>query len=239
MHENGMTIDRQADTVAQHLSDSLRQIAGPDLCAVWLYGAAVFGDPFVDIDLHILLNRQLCDEAWKSVQAAHSQLGDTFNIPLADLDFWYIAVDDARRNRDPVHLAPWAAGLIDTHWALHRAHWLAGRLIVIYGPEPSKIVLPPDWHDREKALRRELADPQPSAYWVLQLCRVCASLLTRDVVRSKLDSGRWALERLPEEYQAPVRAAMRFYEHTSFPEDEKVIRDGFIGFLSTIRRLIE
>jgi hypothetical protein len=238
MHEDDKVIDSRADLIAQSLSDSLRQIAGSDLCAVWLYGASVFGHPFVDIDLHILLQRQLSDIAWESVRAAHTRLGESAGLPPEDLDFWYITVDDARSHRNPVHLSPWAAGLTDTHWALHRAHWLAGRLNVIYGPGPSNIVLPPEWHDIEIALRKELTNPQPSAYWVLQLCRVWASLLTRDVVRSKLDSGRWALERLPKDYQALVRAAMRYYEHLSFPEDQSMIRDGFFGFLRKIRELV-
>lgn len=239
MHEDDMVIDCRADLVAQSLSDSLRLIAGSDLCAVWLYGASVFGHPFVDIDLHILLQRQLSANAWESVRAAHTRLRESAGLLSEDLDFWYITVDDARSHRNPVHLSPWAAGLTDTHWALHRAHWLAGRLKIIYGPEPSSIVLPPEWHDIEKELRKELANPQPSAYWVLQLCRVWASLLTRDVVRSKLDSGKWALERLPKDYQALVKAAIRYYKRISNPEDQALIRDAFPSFRRKIQELVE
>jgi hypothetical protein len=239
MHEDDMVIDRQADLVAKSLSDSLQLIAGSDLCAVWLYGASVFGHPYVYIDLHVILRRQLSAKAWESVRAAHARLGESAGLPPEDLDFWYITIDDARSHRNPVHMSPWAAGLTDKHWALHRAHWIAGRVNVIFGPKPSSIVSPPEWHDIERALRLELVNPQPSAYWVLQLCRVWASLLTRDVVRSKLDSGRWALEHLPKDYHALIQAAMRYYEHVRNPDDQGFILDGFHSFLRKIRELVE
>ena len=126
----------------------------------------------------------------------------------------------------------------DEHWALHRAHWLAGRCEVIHGLHPGAVVLPPSWLELEAALRRELAAPEPSAYWVLQLCRVSASLLTRDVVRSKIDSGEWALEHLPREHHETVLAAIRRYRREARPDDQSTIKAGWPAFLAEVKRQI-
>ena len=52
----------------------------------------------------------------------------------------------------------------------------------------------------------------------LQLCRVLASLETQDVVRSKLDSGAWALTRLPNEGHPAIQTAMRVYSGEASPD---------------------
>lgn len=66
--------------------------------------------------------------------------------------------------------------------------------------------------------------------------RVWASLETRDVVRSKMDSAAWALERLPREFQAIVEAAMRFYRRCPKPGDEQLTAGDFPMFIKEIRR---
>ncbi|GAH04040.1 unnamed protein product, partial [marine sediment metagenome] len=44
----------------------------------------------------------------------------------------------------------------DNSWALHREHILAGRHIILYGPEPKKIYPPATWPEIETALYGEL-----------------------------------------------------------------------------------
>src|SRR3990172_6751880 len=53
------TLDDVPESVrrsATRLRDGLVDLLGDDLTAVWLYGAPLFGPPFLDIDLHLLLN---------------------------------------------------------------------------------------------------------------------------------------------------------------------------------------
>ena len=226
----------RAEAVAGKVRDALREFLGPDLAAVWLYGASVFGHPFIDIDLHVLLRRKLTFEEWEAVRRLHEDLARETPFALEDLDFWYVSLDEARGAAKPVHLAPWASGLVDEHWALHRAHWLAGRCIVLHGPEPSAVVQAPSWEELEPPLRHELAAVEPSAYGTLQLCRVWASLATRDVVRSKLDSGRWALAHLPVEHHDLVQAAMRFYRQEAEPGDPSLLEARFPALWAEVRR---
>jgi len=227
-----------AEAIARGVRQVLLHLARPDLAAIWLYGASVFGHPVVDVDMHILLRRELKPEEWKAVHEAHVRLAREFGLRLEDLDLWYISLQDAYRAEDPTHLAPWAPNLRDRHWALHRAHWLAGKCEVVYGLEPHDVVLRPTWEELEAVLRRELDVAEPSAYWVLQLCRVWASLATRDVVRSKIDSGRWALERLAPEHHDVVLAAVRAYQKNSLPGDGRLIRARFPALLAEVRRQI-
>lgn len=230
------------EAVACKLRDLLVERLGSDVVAIWHYGAATFGHPAIDVDLHIVLKRQLTPDEWNAVAEMHDHLVKVSSFPPEDLDIWYILLSDATGSSNPRHLAPWANGLVDEHWALHRAHWLAGRRKVIHGPDPAEIVQPPTWEQLESALRRELERPDPSdpsPYWVLQLARVWASLETRDVVRSKLDSAAWALERLPQQYHPIIEAAARFYRRSSEPDDERLIANNFPMFVEEITRRVE
>lgn len=227
------------EAVACRLRDLLLERLGCGVVAIWHYGAATFGHPAIDVNLHVVLRRQLTPDEWNAVTAIHDHLVEVSSFPHEDLDFWYISLSDAKASSHPRHLAPWANGLADAHWPLHRAHWLAGKCKVIHGPHPAEIVRPPTWEELQSALWQELERPglsDASPYWVLQLARVWASLETRDVVRSKLDSAAWALERLPWEFQAIVEAAMRFYRRCPKPGDEQLIADDFPMFIEEIRR---
>jgi hypothetical protein len=226
---------KSPEAVARQLCNALEQLTGANLAAVWLYGASVFGHPSVDIDVHILLWEQLSANEWESVWNLHERIAKDASLPLEGLDFWYISMKAAGDRSNPVHLAPWTNGLTDNHWPLHRAHWLAGKVVVIYGLEPSAVVQPPTWDELEPVLRDELYMTTPSAYGVLQLCRVWASLETQDVVRSKLDSADWAVQRLDGKYEGIIRAAVRCYEGTQTPDDLEVIQYEFSDFLEEIR----
>lgn len=232
-------MQNQAKDIADELKNSLLKTVDLELFAIWQYGSSVFGHPFIDVDLHIIMTKQLQTETWEAIQDIHKKIAEDYNLQLDELDFWYILLNDAINNKKPKHIGTWANNLIDDCWALHRAHWLAGRLIVIYGPEPVNIIKKPEWNELEEDLLNEIKDPQPSPYWVLQLCRVCASLFTHDVVRSKLDSGMWALKNLPKVYQPIIQAAMSFYEKKSLNDDESIIKINFSMFHLEIQKQIK
>lgn len=228
-----------AEAVAEELRDALLQLIGDDVVAIWLYGASVFGHPFIDVDLHIIVKRELPRDTWSAIHSIQLDLARRAGYAREDLDFWYISLDDARGTANPRHLGPWTNGLVDEHWVLHRAHWRVGRCRVIHGLGPREVVRPPEWNELARVLWRELRSPEPSAYWVLQLCRVWASLETQDVVRSKLDSARWALQRLGDEHHAVVREAMRHYERGADSSSMDVIRERFPALLAEVRRRVD
>ena len=227
---------------ALFLRGGLLRIFGPDLETIWLYGASVFGPHAIDVDLHILLHGRPMPEQAEALLRLHQQAGR--DIPGLDIDSWYILSEDARRADPPANVGPWAPGYVDKHWAFHRAHWLAGARVVVYGKAPEGIVPAPSWDDLERALREEADEAarhldRGSAYWTLQLCRIWTSLETRDVVRSKLDSGEWALERLPSACAPIIHAARRYYSGADMPGDLDLIKAECPAFYHTIRPLID
>ncbi|HXH22585.1 MAG TPA: aminoglycoside adenylyltransferase domain-containing protein [Dehalococcoidia bacterium] len=224
------------------LRASLLRGLGDDVAAIWLYGATIFGPRAIDVDLHVLLRQPPGASGSKAIQAAHDTVER--ENPGIDLDTWYILLDDARKPEPPPNVGPWHPGVRDEHWALHRAHWLAGAVIVVHGLAPQGIVPPPEWQEIEQALRRDAEEAGRvlsggSPYWTLQLCRILASLETRDVVRSKLDSGAWALERLGPGFAPIIRAAQRYYSGVARPGDLDLIKSGYPAFYEALKRLID
>jgi hypothetical protein len=235
---------RNAVTALHH---GLVRTFGDDLAAIWLYGGSLFNDVALDIDLHILLARKPEGPQGDKIRELHSIVSRNERW-VDEFDSWYILLDDARRSEPPPNVGPWHPGLPDSHWSLHRAHWLAGACIIVHGLAPSDVVQTPVWEELERPLRGELVEEAKdggaegaaaSPYWALQLCRVLASLATRDVVRSKLDSGSWALQKLPQQTHEIIHAAMRHYTRSSEEEDEELIRRLYPDFYRVIRLLID
>jgi hypothetical protein len=229
------------------LRRGLLEIFGNDLVAVWLYGGSLFSPIALDIDLHILLARAPNEQEGQEIRELHATVSKNERW-VDEFDSWYILAQDARRAEPPPNIGPWHPGIPDSHWPLHRAHWLAGACIVVHGLTPSEVVQQPTWDEIEQTLRDELKDEAKdggregaadSPYWTLQLCRVLASLETGNVVRSKLDSGTWALERLPQQTHQIIKAAMRYYTRSSQRDDEELIKRQYAAFYGAIRLLID
>jgi hypothetical protein len=91
---------------------------------------------------------------------------------------------------------------VDNSWALHRAHILAGRCIILHGPYPECVYQPPTWAELKEALYGELDFVEQHLsiypdYCILNLCRLVYSFETRDVVISKAAAAEWAYGALP------------------------------------------
>jgi Domain of unknown function (DUF4111) len=229
--------------VVRELRRGLIEVFSDDLAAIWLYGGSLFTPHALDIDLHILLRRIPDQFEGERLRELHARISK--NVPWVDeLDAWYILLGDAGGSDDPSNVGPWHPGLKDNHWSLHRAHWLDRACIVVHGLDPSDVVQAPHRHELEATLRAELSveaeagERAASPYWTLQLCRVLASLESGDVVRSKPDSGAWALKRLPTRAHATINAAMRYYAGRSRENDEALIKRSYPAFRRIVRRAI-
>ncbi len=194
------------------LRDEVCAAFGVSLHALYLYGAVTFpeSEGTGDLDYHAILTGPPDPDQRTGYAAACARLA---GLPgCDDLDGWVIELAQARGSAPPVHrIRP---GLRDDAWALHRAHWLAGRCVVLHGPPPASIVGQPGWDEQHQGLAAEFRFAQADkhdAYAVLNCCRILRSLAEHDVVQSKFGSAWWALDYLPIEHASAVTAAMNSY----------------------------
>jgi hypothetical protein len=199
-------------SAAEALRDEVSAAFGTTLHALYLYGAVTFpeSEGTGDLDYHAILTGPPDAGHRYSYAAACARLA---GLPgCEDLDGWVIELAQAVGSVPPVHLI--RPGLRDDAWALHRAHWLAGRCVVLHGPPPASIIAEPGWDELQQGLAAEFRFAQADehgAYAVLNCCRILRSLAEHDVVQSKFGSGWWALDHLPAELAAAITAAMNTY----------------------------
>jgi len=199
---------------------------GAGLHALYLYGAVTFpeSEGVGDLDYHAIMSGPVVGRTRAAYQAARVRLA---GVPgCENLDGWVISLDQARGSEPPVHLLQ--PGLRDSAWALHRAHWLAGRCVVLHGADPDAIVTAPSWVEQLAGLEAELVflrsvAPEHDAYALLNSCRILRSLAARDVVQSKFGSAAWALKHLPTGLGPAIRAALSTYRGTASAADAETL----------------
>ena len=226
------------------LRDGLQAILGDDLIAIWAYGSVIGADrPHrpADLDTHAILRNRPDAQTAQRIKDVIDAITVEGGL---EFDVWFIAHDDARRAEHPPHA--FLEGRRDTAWALHRAHWLAGRYANVYGLEPADVVPKPTWPELQVDLDRELehierhlhegdTDPYEAAYALLNGSRILRSLETHDAVLSKREAGIWALERLPDRWQEALNAALRAYDEQATPEDAQLLASEMGPFVSMVR----
>jgi len=214
----------------------LHRAFGGNLFALYVYGAITFPetDGVVDLDYHAILERPPTPVQAAEYEAARTRLGDEHAPWGADLDGWLILREQAGGAEPPVHLI---AGITDGSWALHRAHWLAGRCIVLWGPAPADLVTAASWAELAEALRGELEFARRSphdAFAVLNACRVLHSFRAADAVQSKFGSAAWALRHLPAGHHPAIGAALATYRGRATEADSLALTRGRAPLFSLV-----
>jgi Domain of unknown function (DUF4111) len=243
MNAESEKIPEPARTAWLRLRDGLRKILGDDLVAMWAHGGtlALSHPRAADLDTHVILARRPDGDTAKAIEQVHDTIVSDLGV---EWDAWYITARDARRSEPPPHA--FREGRRDTSWAMHRAHWLAGRYWLLHGSPPAEIVSAPAWHEIEAELDRELehleahvaagdTDPYEATYAVLNGSRILRALATRDVVIAKGEAGNWALEHLPDRWHPLLRAALRSYEGGAAPDDAALLATGMAPFVAMVR----
>jgi methyltransferase (TIGR00027 family) len=222
-----MLLPAEIQIICQVFLAGLNQALGEKLFGVYLYGALTFPDagPVGDIDFHVILNASLDSQEKSQIQTLHATLAHNFPPLGAELDGYYILLEDARRVTSPQDQL--RDDLHDVSWALHCAHIRRDRCIVLQGPDPLQVYPEVTWPELEHALAGELdfvlenLNRYP-AYCVLNLCRLMYSYTTREVVISKRFSAEWAIGEFPE-WTALIAAAKKDYAHQATSSSEQML----------------
>jgi len=234
---------QEVNIITQAFVNGLTDILKDKLHGVYIYGAAAFPDdvPTGDIDFHVILKSKLTDNERSELEEFHLSLAKEFPPLGGELDGYYILLSDAI-SKIPPQSQLWGKAT-DTSWALHREHILAGRCIVLYGPEPEEIYQPASWSEIETALYSELDFIEKhlykySAYCILNMCRLIYSFETKDVVISKVQASDWAYNNLSQ-WQQHIELARKSYNHQATPEDDQFMLTEVEKFLDFTRERIE
>jgi hypothetical protein len=205
----------------------LDAVLGDKVCAVYLYGAITFpeADASGDVDYHVIVREPLSGAEKAGLKALHAGLARDYPPAGADMDGYYLLLDDARRTTPPVH--QFLPGVIDHSWALHCAHIRAGRYIRLCGPDPTEIYPAVTWAELEDALWQEhdfVAKhlTEYPDYCILNLCRLIYSFRTGDVVVSKRFSAGWAKAAFPQ-WSPLIDGAVASYERGHPKEDQALL----------------
>lgn len=226
------------------LRDRLRSALGDDLVAMWAHGGTTsVADPahLGDLDTYVLVRRRPDEANVREVELAHESTATEHGV---EWDTWYVIADDACGSEPPRHA--WRERSRDTTWAIHRAHWLAGRVVTLHGADPEAIVVRPAWDELLGELDREVehlerhvvegdTDPYEATYALLTGSRILQALETQDVVISKRAAGTWALSRLPGRWHHALRAAIRTYDGEGSAADADLLATEMAPFVGFVR----
>jgi len=223
-----MQIPDEIQDLCQAFLRGLHAALGDKLYGLYLYGALAFPEagPTGDVDFHVILKERLDDSEKSDLNDLHAALARDFSPLGAELDGYYILLEEARQKSPPRHqLLP---DVTDNAWALHRQHVRAGRCIVLHGPDPKQVYPAASWPELVGALQGELDFVEQHladypAFCVLNLCRLIYSFQTRDVVVSKRASGAWAYDAFPE-WRPLVEAATKSYDRRATTGDEELLQ---------------
>ena len=229
------------------LTEALQRILGDDLVAIWAHGGTtqVADEPHKgDLDTYVIVAREPEAEAVRAIQAAHDAIARDAGV---EWDAWYVLEADAQRADQPFHV--FREGSRDTCWAIHRAHWLAGRYVPLHGPAPDQVAVAPTWDELEEELSRELehierhvvegdTDPFEATYAVLNGSRILHAVETRDVAISKAAAGEWALEHLSARWHPALQAARRAYVGQATADDADLLATEMAPFVAFVRETL-
>ena len=128
-------IPERARKAWERLRDQLLGILGDDLVAIWAYGgttSAPEGSRIGDLDTFVVVRRSIDEATARAIEDAQATIGDQSGV---DWDTWYVLEADARHPTPPRHAF---RDRLSESWAIDRAHWLAGRYVLLHGAEPDQ-----------------------------------------------------------------------------------------------------
>jgi aminoglycoside adenylyltransferase-like protein len=236
-------IPQSARSAWIRLRGGLTAILGDDLVALWAYGGTTSAPataPIGDLDTFGVVRGSVDPATARAIEEAQANIEADAGVGW---DAWYVVEADARRPGLPRHA--WRDRLNES-WAIDRAHWLAGRYVLLRGARPEEIVPAPTHDELEEALRAEVehlerhvaagdTDAYEATYAFLNGSRIVRAIETGDVAISKREAGPWGLEHLPDRWRAALEASLRAYDRRATSEEEELLAREMAPFVAMVR----
>lgn len=238
--------------IQQQLKDSLallKRILGPDLLGVYLFGSSVVGglQKYSDIDMFVVANRETTLEEKNHLIAQLLQSSGLY-MKGAKPPIEMTIVQKAAVNpwRYPPHFdfqygewlrTSFEQGILEP-WDTHEMSDLAViitqvflRSQTLWGPDPRQLLAPVPYADFMKALVHDVdrltADLEHDTRNVLLTLARIWNTVSTDVISSKPVAAKWAMDRLPSQYQPVIKRAYAIcidVENEHWDDIEKLIK---------------
>jgi streptomycin 3"-adenylyltransferase len=202
--------------VLEELDAQLRDLLGPNLRGVYVYGSLAFGcyNPTrSDVDVLVVTRRRMAPETRRALSSLLRRIPTRLEVSFlsrADLDPWRYPTPFDYHFSGKSELHDRTAVYFATEIANARACGVA-----LVGPPPQDVFPPvPDEHfldsiERDLAWARDHIDEEPG-YAVLNGCRVVA-FRREKVVMSKAEAGAWGARSAPERFHTLIAEAAAIY----------------------------
>lgn len=237
-------IDAQEVTaIVRELVEGVQRILGDQLVGAYVTGSLTTGefDAASDIDVVVVTEGELDDEAFDALEQLHVDLGRKDSPWATQLEVSYIPRADLRRYEPGRTLHPrldrgkgerLKMMHHDSDWVAQR-HMLRERGMTLMGPELRELIDPVSADELREAMRpllldwiRPLLDERVpfagrghQAYIVLTVCRILYTMEHGKVV-SKREAAEWARENMHERWQPLIERAWRGRMQPSGPMED-------------------
>jgi predicted nucleotidyltransferase len=223
----GNFVDESVSLLARQLNENL--------VGVYLHGSLATGSfysPKSDLDLLVVVKRHIEPGDRRSLAQTLLEISD--REPTApSLEFSILLREALRGFEHPLPFelhfsSKWMAAIradafdfdsdrrdpdLAAHCAVVRARGVrlfGADVLDVFPPVPSKVHMESILNDLEWILEDDRILEMP-VYGVLNICRVLFALSDAHAVPTKVEAATWALQGLPEQFRATIRAALNAY----------------------------
>lgn len=204
------------DLLLNELRSNIRQILGPKLLGLYLYGSLVTGDfdhTHSDLDLLAVLRSELSEEEFARLNAMHGAFVAAHSDWEERVEIAYLtegALRTFRTQSNPIAIIspgePFHFKEAGKDWLIN--WWIVRRQgVALYGPPASAVIGPIGDDEFLQAVRTQVAEwrtyvyeaqrRKSQAYAILTLCRALYAYQNREQV-SKREAAEWAADYFPQ-----------------------------------------
>lgn len=228
----------EVDAVLRRLREDARQVLGPDIAAMYLYGSLALGDfdpQSSDIDFLMVTAKTLKAKQLAALERMHVAVRENGLSAASKLEGSYIPVDAVGRHqadgRYPGMGADWPFEVRGQgpDWIINR-HVIREHSSALLGPDPQSLIDPISPDELRQAVialvpfwTRSLEDPQwlerrnYQAFAILTMCRMLYTI-KHGKVATKPVAASWGRETLGDPATSLVDRALE-WRYDSQPDD--------------------